>query len=127
MGTWECIFSCSADHEQDWQPYPVDPYYAVYDDRTVIYISAFCISISVESSACKIMSSAIPLRKLILGYECERVFTAGVGLDLPASDVTSCLSLPFSQLVETRQRFGWLRINSRGAPNPYLSLVPFGR
>ena len=19
-------FSCSADHEQDWQPYPVDPY-----------------------------------------------------------------------------------------------------
>ena len=20
------IFSCSADHEQDWQPYPVDPY-----------------------------------------------------------------------------------------------------
>ena len=20
------FFSCSADHEQDWQPYPVDPY-----------------------------------------------------------------------------------------------------
>ena len=20
------IFPCSADHEQDWQPYPVDPY-----------------------------------------------------------------------------------------------------
>ena len=78
----------------------------MYDDHTVIYISAFCISISsVEFSACKILSSAIPLRKLILGYECERVFTAGVGLDLRASDVTSCLSLPFSRLVETRQRF----------------------
>ena len=31
-------FPCSADHEQDWQPYPVDPYSAVCDDRTHIYI-----------------------------------------------------------------------------------------
>ena len=23
-------FSCSAHHEQDWQPYPVDPYYFCY-------------------------------------------------------------------------------------------------
>ena len=27
---------CSADHEQDWQPYPVDPYSAVCDDHTYI-------------------------------------------------------------------------------------------
>ena len=27
-------FPCSADHEQDWQPYPVDPYYAICDDHT---------------------------------------------------------------------------------------------
>ena len=26
-------FSCSADHEQDWQPYPVDPYSAICDDN----------------------------------------------------------------------------------------------
>ena len=25
---------CSADHEQDWQPYPVDPYSATCDDHT---------------------------------------------------------------------------------------------
>ena len=25
---------CSADHEQDWQPYPVDQYSAIYDDTT---------------------------------------------------------------------------------------------
>ena len=25
-------FPCSADHEQDWQPYPVDPYSAVISD-----------------------------------------------------------------------------------------------
>ena len=24
---------CPADHEQDWQPYPVDPYSAIYDDH----------------------------------------------------------------------------------------------
>ena len=30
-------FLCSADHEQDWQPYyPVDPYSAICDDRTYI-------------------------------------------------------------------------------------------
>ena len=25
-------FPCSADHEQDWQPYQVDPYSAICDD-----------------------------------------------------------------------------------------------
>ena len=29
-------FPCSADHEQDWQPYPVDPYSDIYDDHTYI-------------------------------------------------------------------------------------------
>ena len=29
--------SCSADHEQDWQPYPVDPYSAICDDHTYIH------------------------------------------------------------------------------------------
>ena len=29
-------FYCSADHEQDWQPYPVDPYSAICDDHTYI-------------------------------------------------------------------------------------------
>ena len=27
-------FTCSADDEQDWQPYPVDPYSAMCDDHT---------------------------------------------------------------------------------------------
>ena len=26
-------FPCSADREQDWQPYPVDPYSAMCDDH----------------------------------------------------------------------------------------------
>ena len=31
-------FPCSADHEREWQPYPVDPYSAICDDHTYIYI-----------------------------------------------------------------------------------------
>ena len=30
-------FPCSAGHEQDWQPYPVDPYSALCDDHTYIH------------------------------------------------------------------------------------------
>ena len=30
------LFPCSADHEQDWQPYAVDLYSAVCDDHTCI-------------------------------------------------------------------------------------------
>ena len=36
-GTGEYYFPCSADHEQDWQPYPVDPYSAICDDHTYIH------------------------------------------------------------------------------------------
>ena len=32
-GTGKNLFYCSADHEQDWQPYPVDPYSAICDDH----------------------------------------------------------------------------------------------
>ena len=34
-------FSYSADHEQDWQPYPVDPYSAICDDHTYIHTYIF--------------------------------------------------------------------------------------
>ena len=30
-------FPCSADHEQDWQPYQVDPYSAICDDHAYIH------------------------------------------------------------------------------------------
>ena len=30
-------FLCLADHEQDWQPYPVDPSLAIRDDHTCIH------------------------------------------------------------------------------------------
>ena len=31
-------FPCSADHEQDWQPYPVDPNSVICDDHTFIHV-----------------------------------------------------------------------------------------
>ena len=37
-GTGEIDFPFSADREQDWQPYPVDPYSAICDDHTYIHI-----------------------------------------------------------------------------------------
>ena len=30
-------FPCSADHEQGWQPYPVDPYFAICDTIHTYY------------------------------------------------------------------------------------------
>ena len=29
-------FPCSSDHEQDWQPYSVDPYSSICDDHTIL-------------------------------------------------------------------------------------------
>ena len=34
-GLGDIHFPCSADHEQNWQPYPVDPYSAICDDHIV--------------------------------------------------------------------------------------------
>ena len=39
-------FPCSADHEQDWQPYPVDPYSAICDDHTYIVYPERKVSLS---------------------------------------------------------------------------------
>ena len=33
-GQGKYFLPCSADHEQDWQPYPVNPYSAICDDHT---------------------------------------------------------------------------------------------
>ena len=38
-GQGNAYFPCSADDEQDWQPYPVDLYSVICDDRIYIHIS----------------------------------------------------------------------------------------
>ena len=34
-------FPCSADHEQDWQPYPLDPYSAICNDPTYMHTHTY--------------------------------------------------------------------------------------
>ena len=38
-------FPCSANHEQDWRPYPVDTSLAICDDHTYIYIYIYSVSV----------------------------------------------------------------------------------
>ena len=40
-GQGNILFPWSADHEQDWQPCPVDPYSAIYVMTMHTYIHAF--------------------------------------------------------------------------------------
>ena len=54
-GQGSVYFPCSADHEQDWQSYPVDPYLAIRDDHT------YCINSGCEKGEAHIdWSMAIP-------------------------------------------------------------------
>ena len=71
-GQGNIYFPCSADHEQDWQPYLVDPYSAVYDDHTYIHTSR-----------------ALSPRNLVSGYERGTVFPAGVGPGSPSRDAAN--------------------------------------
>ena len=43
-GQGNLYFPCSADHVQDWQPYPVDPYSSYMCDHTYIHIARVRIS-----------------------------------------------------------------------------------
>ena len=52
---------------------------------------------------------------LVSGYECGRVFPAGEGLGSPSRDAASWLPSRFSLSVETRRRYGWLRMVFPGA------------
>ena len=53
---------------------------------------------------------ALSLRNLVSGYECGRVFPAGVGPDSPSRDAANRLPSRFSLSVETRRQYGWLRM-----------------
>ena len=92
-GQGNIIFPCSADHVQDWQPYPVDPPSCYMCDHTYIFISR-----------------TLSLRNLVSGYERGRVFLAGVGPGSPSRDAANWPPSRFGLSVETRRRYNWLRI-----------------
>ena len=56
------------------------------------------------------ISIYVSLRNLVSGYECGRVFSAGVGPGSPSRDAVNWLPSRFSLSVETRRRYGWLRM-----------------
>ena len=58
---------------------------------------------------------ALSLRNLVLGYECGRVFPAGVGPGSPSRDAANWLPSRFSLSVKTRRRYAWLRMVYPGA------------
>ena len=60
-------------------------------------------------------SRALSIRNLVSGYECGRVFPAGVGPDSPSRDAANWLPSRISLSVETRRRYGWLRMVFPGA------------
>ena len=51
-------FPCSVDHEQDWQPYPVDPYSARCDDYT------WCIGMNINVSSKSLKHSPTVFREV---------------------------------------------------------------
>ena len=53
---------------------------------------------------------SLSLRNLVSGYECGRVFPAGVGPGSPSRDAANWLPSRFGLSVETRRRYGWLRM-----------------
>ena len=53
---------------------------------------------------------ALSLRNLVSGYECGRVFPAGVGPGSPSRDAANWLPSRLGLLVETRRQYGWLRM-----------------
>ena len=53
-------------------------------------------------------SRALSLRNLVSGFECGRVFPAGVGPGSPSRDAANWLLSRFGLSVETRRQYGWL-------------------
>ena len=72
---------------------------------------------------------AISLRNLVSGYECGRVFPAGVGPGSRSRVAANWLPSRFSLSVETRRLYGWLAEDDVPRCPPLLSsnFVPFGR
>ena len=63
----------------------------------------------------RLLHRALSLRNLVSGYECGRVFPAGVGPGSSSRDAANWLPSRFSLSVEMRRRYGWLRMVFPGA------------
>ena len=66
------------------------------------------------------ISCALSFRNLVLGYECGRAFPAGKGLVSPSRGAINLMFCQFRRSVETRQRYGWLRMVFTRCPSGEL-------
>ena len=74
------IFPFSADHKQDWKPYPIDPYSAICDDHTYIHhaeaVRAFwpvqpvAITGLLEGKLCDILKAMAPTNVMTVYQTC---------------------------------------------------------
>ena len=71
----------------------------------IVYVDAASLIVS-----CPATPRALSLRNLVSGYECGRVFPAGVGPGSPSRDEANWLLSRFGLSVETRRQYGWLRM-----------------
>ena len=62
------------------------------------------------SHGSSVTSRALSLRNLVSGYECGRVFPAGVGPGSPSRDAANWLPSRSDLSVEMRRQYGWLRM-----------------
>ena len=92
-----------------------------YSYTSVLRIDLLLSILKVEKVECvkafiifaKQTNTSCPL--LVSGYECGRVFPAGVGQGSSSRDAANGLSSGLSQSTETRRRYGWLRMVFPGA------------
>ena len=95
-------FPCSADHEQDWQPYPVDPYSAICDDHT--YIHTYTPPPPTYVHAARTTCNAYYISLFCLFFVCISLMADGpqsARLPIPPTAAT----LPFYPVVLTRRIF----------------------
>ena len=57
----------SADHQQDWKPYPVDPYLAICDDHTHTHIYIYMEMRGHKNSSGNKWKTAIPKQEFVFG------------------------------------------------------------
>ena len=89
------VFPCSAGHEQ-----------RIGSLTRLIHTALLLLLIGITT----LYLVPLSLRNLVLGYECGRVFSAGVGPGSPSRDAANWLPSRLSLSVETRRRYDWLRM-----------------
>ena len=72
-------FPLSADYEQDWQPYPVDPYSGIFDEHTYIHAySRVCIHWTYSPVEYNVQTP----RFLGFQYICATTYNRGMSQDM---------------------------------------------